>query len=92
MIVSYIEIIRRAIWNILRIEFEHIKNCNEFRATINDEKILKAVQESAVEIKRNRIDKIRGKQSDRKINHASVAPSTMVISPEFEEMESRILA
>lgn len=27
-----IEIIRRGIWNLLRVEREHIQNCNEFKA------------------------------------------------------------
>jgi hypothetical protein len=41
LILSFIEIFRRGVWNSLRIEFEHVKNCGEYQATIRDAKIFK---------------------------------------------------
>ena len=45
MIVSYIEILRRGIWNTLRLEFEHIRNCKEYQATIKDGHILSSLKD-----------------------------------------------
>ena len=39
MIVSFIEIFRRGVWNTLRLEFEHVKNCGAYQATIKDDHI-----------------------------------------------------
>jgi hypothetical protein len=41
LIISFIEIFRRGVWNMFRIEFEHVKNCGEYQTTIRDANILK---------------------------------------------------
>ncbi len=37
MVLSYVEIMRRGIWNLLKVENEHIKNCQKFNAVVNYE-------------------------------------------------------
>ena len=32
MLVSFLELLRRAIWNFLRVEKEHINNCANFKS------------------------------------------------------------
>lgn len=57
MIVSFIEIFRRGVWNTLRLEYEHIKNCGAYQATIKDDHIYEAAKKKAGGVLRQRIIK-----------------------------------
>lgn len=43
-IVYSLELIRRGIWNFIRIEYEHVKLCNDFKVSIDVELPLKIIQ------------------------------------------------
>ena len=51
MTISYIEICRRGIWNIFRVEKEHIINCEKFNAVINYDDLERKVIHSYSQLK-----------------------------------------
>lgn len=53
MIISFIEIFRRGVWNTLKLEYEHIKNCGAYQATIEDKDIYESAKKQADEVMQN---------------------------------------
>lgn len=47
MLISFIEIFRRGVWNVLRIENEHMRNCEQYQATVRDKNILDKAEKKA---------------------------------------------
>ncbi len=57
LVISCIQIFRRGLWNILRVENEHVVNCTQYQATIKDKNIRVCAKNKANRIKMKLKDK-----------------------------------